>query len=139
MTEMSKAEWESLCDGCGRCCLNKFEDEDTGKIHFTDVACKLLDDKSCRCTNYKNRSKIVKDCIRLTPRIMSKMDCLPPTCGYRLVYEGKDLYSWHPLKSGRAESVHEAGISVRGRTVSEKGMSDEDMFRRLVTWPLRRK
>jgi uncharacterized cysteine cluster protein YcgN (CxxCxxCC family) len=138
LAQMSRAEWESLCDGCARCCLNKFEEEDTGKILFTDVACKLLDGKSCRCRDYPNRAKLVKDCVRLTPRNLPKMNCLPPTCAYRLVQEGKDLYSWHPLISGRAASVHEAGISVRGRTVSETGFSDEEMLERIVTWPKRR-
>lgn len=136
LTEMTRAEWESLCDGCGRCCLNKFEDQDSGRIHYTDVACKLLDLESCRCSSYENRTKFVKDCIVLTPKSMSRMNCLPATCAYRLLHEGRDLYEWHPLVSGRRASVHEAGISVRGRVVSEDGMSDEEMETRLVKWPM---
>jgi uncharacterized cysteine cluster protein YcgN (CxxCxxCC family) len=139
LTEMTPREWESLCDGCGRCCLNKFEEQETGKIHFTDVACKLLDLKSCRCSNYEDRTRIVKDCMVLTPKSMSKMNCLPATCAYRLLYEGRDLYEWHPLVSGRKASVHEAGISVRGRVVSEDGMSNDEMEARLVKWPMSRK
>lgn len=133
---MTKAEWESLCDGCARCCLNKYEDEDTKKIAYTDVACKLLDRQSCRCSDYKNRAKKVPDCIALTPSVMAEMNCLPPTCGYRLVHEGKDLYDWHPLISGDQASVHAAGISVRGRCVSEKGLTEEEISQRLVKWPL---
>ena len=139
LDEMTPTEWESLCDGCGRCCLNKFEDEDTGKVHYTDVACKLLDHDSGRCSNYAQRTRLVPDCIVLSAKNLPNMNCLPPTCGYRLVYEGKDLYWWHPLKSGDPETVHSAGISVRGRVVSEVGMSDDDMEQRLVRWPASRR
>ena len=135
LQEMSQAEWESLCDGCGRCCLNKFEDDD-GTIHYTDVSCKLLDSKSCQCKNYKNRKRIVKDCIVLKPKNLDKLNCLPPTCAYQRLNEGKDLHWWHPLVSGSRKTVHEAGISVRGRIVSEVGMSDEEMEEHIVTWPL---
>ena len=116
---MTAAEWESLCDGCGRCCLNKLEDIDTGRIEWTDVACRLLDGESCRCRNYKRR-RLVPDCVQLTPESVRALSWLPPTCAYRLVEEGRDLYWWHPLVSGDPESVHDAGISVRARTVSEK-------------------
>ncbi len=136
LSEMTPKQWESLCDGCGRCCLNKFEDTKTKKIFYSDVACQLLDTKSCRCSDYPNRTKKVPDCVVLSPRNLKKMNCLPPTCGYRLVAEGKDLYWWHPLKSGSAKSVHEAGISVRGRVISEIGLSDEEIEDRLVTWPM---
>lgn len=139
LTKMTRSEWESLCDGCGRCCLNKFENEETGKIYYTDVACKLLDLQSCRCSNYKQRTKIVKDCLVITPQNLPKMNCLPATCAYRLLYEGRDLYPWHPLISGNPRSVHDAGISVRGRVVSEVGMTDEDMEERLIKWPMSRK
>lgn len=135
LAEMSRSEWESLCDGCGRCCLNKYEDEDTGRIAYTDVACKLLDLESCQCSNYKHRTKHVKDCIVLTPAVMPKMNCLPPTCAYRRLEEGKDLAWWHPLVSGRQETVHEAGISVLGRAVSEEGLSERAISKRLVRWP----
>jgi len=119
LTEMSQSEWEALCDGCGKCCLNKLEYEDTGLIEQTNVACKLLDTHSCRCRDYPNRKKHVPDCIQLTPRKIKSMDWLPSTCGYRLVAAGKDLYWWHPLVSGDPETVHRAGISARGRVISE--------------------
>lgn len=135
LEEMSAAQWESLCDGCGRCCLNKLEDWDTGEIAWTDVRCTLLDGDSCRCTDYPNRRATVPDCIGLDAKAVRSIGWLPPTCGYRLVREGRDLYWWHPLVSGDPETVHLAGISVRGRTVSEDGMALEDFEARLVDWP----
>ena len=132
LAEMSQKEWESLCDGCGKCCVNKLEFEDTGKVVQTNVACKLLDTQSCRCSDYKNRKKLVPDCIRLTPKVVSKMDWLPDTCGYRLIDAGKDLYWWHPLVSGDVHTVHEAGISVRGRVISETGV--DDLEDHIVDW-----
>ncbi len=138
LAEMSEAEWESLCDGCARCCLNKLEEEDTGRIFFTDVGCRLLDAKSCRCRDYANRSKEVEDCVRLTPRNVTTLAWLPPTCAYRLVAEGRDLYWWHPLVSGDPESVHIAGVSVRGRVgASEDEVADEELEDRIVNWPMR--
>ena len=112
---MSSSEWESLCDGCGRCCLEKLEDEDNGKIYFTHVSCRLLDAGLCACKDYPNRQKKVPDCVRLTPENVRTLNWLPPSCGYRLVAEGHDLYWWHPLLSGDPNTVHEAGVSVRGR------------------------
>ena len=136
LSQMSQREWESLCDGCGRCCLNKLTDVDTGETVFTDVGCRLLDAKTCRCSDYAHRLSRVKDCVRLTPRNVKRLTWLPPTCGYRLVAEGKDLAWWHPLKSGRAETVHEAGISVRGRVAaSEKDVPDERLEDFIVSWP----
>jgi uncharacterized protein len=135
LDEMSAAEWESLCDGCGRCCLNKLEDIDTGRIEWTDVACKLLDGESCRCSNYKRRQKLVPDCVQLTPESVRSLSWLPPTCAYRLVEEGRDLYWWHPLVSGDPESVHDAGISVRAKTVSEKDFPIDELENRIVAWP----
>jgi uncharacterized cysteine cluster protein YcgN (CxxCxxCC family) len=139
LEQMTKPEWESLCDGCGRCCLNKYEDVDSGKIRYTDVSCKLLDTEKCRCSDYKNRQKKVPDCLALTPESMSEMNCLPRTCAYRLLHEGQDLPEWHPLVSGDPNTVHEAGISVRGRCISEKGLSETEIARRLVRWPMSRR
>jgi uncharacterized protein len=135
LAEMSEAQWESLCDGCGRCCLNKLEDMDTGDIYWTEVACRLLDDDSCRCSDYRNRQALVQDCVRLTPENVSGLRWLPPTCGYRLVDEGRDLYWWHPLVSGDRETVHYAGISVRGRTLSEALVPVRKFEEHLVSWP----
>lgn len=138
LPSLTAAEWESLCDGCGRCCLVKLEDEDTGAIHFTDVACKLLDAGTCRCSNYANRQAHVPDCIKLTTEIVDSVPWLPPTCAYRLVAEGRDLMWWHPLVSGRAETVHEAGISIRRRpTVSEADVPVDDLPDHIVSWPAR--
>lgn len=136
LAEMSDGEWESLCDGCGLCCLNKLEDWDTGEIVWTSIRCQLLDDESCRCKDYENRQATVPDCIRLTVKSVSEISWLPPTCAYRLVRDGEDLYWWHPLVSGDPETVHLAGISARGRTVSEEGIDVEDFEDYLVTWPL---
>lgn len=136
--EMTEAEWELLCDGCGRCCLNKLEDYDTGEIAWTDVACRLLDEESCRCRDYDNRRSLVPDCIQLTPDNTTKLTWLPPSCAYRLVGEGRDLYWWHHLVSGDRETVHQAGISVSGRTISEEGFPTAKLEERVVTWPGKR-
>lgn len=135
LAEMSDSEWESLCDGCARCCLMKLEDEDTGEIWYTDVACALLDSGACRCTDYENRTARMPDCVALTPAEIPAW--LPPTCGYRLVAEGRDLYWWHPLVSGDPQSVHQAGVSVRGRTVREGDVPEAELEDRIVDWPLR--
>ena len=132
---MSPVEWESLCDGCGRCCLNKLEDWDTGAIAWTDVACRLLDGGTCRCIRYEGRQAEVPDCIQLTPEEVRSISWLPPTCAYRLVAEGRDLYWWHPLLSGDPETVHTAGVSVRGRTVSEELVPEDELEERIVRWP----
>ncbi len=129
LEQMTKAEWESLCDGCGQCCLHKLQDEDTDEIYWTSVACTLLDDQSCRCRDYPDRRKTVPDCVFLTPQIVDEVDWLPVTCAYRLVAEGADLYWWHPLVSGSPETVHEAGVSVRGKvTAFDHDMQDDDDF-----------
>lgn len=136
LEEMSAAEWESLCDGCGRCCLIKLEDEDTGVVAYTDVACALLDAGTCRCRDYPGRQARVPDCIRLTPEAVRTIGWLPPTCGYRRVAEGRDLAPWHPLRSGRRDSVHRAGISVRGRVSGcETEVDADDLLDRIVDWP----
>ncbi len=132
---MSPVEWESLCDGCGRCCLVKLEDEDTGEILKTDIACKLFDAGTCRCADYPARQRKVDDCIKLTPEAARTLRWLPGTCAYRLLAEGKPLADWHPLVSGSAETVHTAGISVRGRTGgSERTVRLRDYVDHIVDW-----
>ncbi len=131
--DMTSAEWESLCDGCGRCCLNKLENEDTGEIFHTDVACRLLDPETCRCASYEDRKRYVPDCQILTHQNLKRYPWLPSTCAYRLLAEGKSLYWWHPLISGDPDTVHAAGISVRGRIVSER--ETDDLENHVVSWP----
>ena len=138
LEDMSTPEWESLCDGCGRCCLVKLEDEDSGEVHFTDLGCRLLDAKACRCRDYARRSRRVHDCVRLTPEAVRSLSWLPVTCAYRLVAEGRDLAWWHPLVSGNPETVHEAGISVRGRVkASETDLPQSEWPDRIAVWPNR--
>lgn len=136
LAEMSPAEWESLCDGCGLCCLNKLEEWESGDIYFTSVSCKLLDGQSCRCSSYQNRWDFVPDCVQLTRENVPEIAWLPPTCGYRLINEGRDLYWWHPLVSGDPETVHAAGISARGRTINETEIDIDDLEDYVVDWPL---
>jgi len=125
---MTPAEWESLCDGCGRCCAIKLEDEETGELFYTDIACRLFDDRTCRCGNYALRAKLVAGCVVLTPKTLPEIaHWMPTTCAYRLLHEGKPLQDWHPLVSGDPESVHAAGISLRGRVVPEYEV-DEDEY-----------
>jgi uncharacterized cysteine cluster protein YcgN (CxxCxxCC family) len=136
LSEMTKSEWESLCDGCARCCLSKIEDADTGVVHYTDVGCKLLDEQSCRCRDYGHRRRRVPDCLKITPRGAKTWTWLPLTCAYRLVAEGRPLYWWHPLVSGDRASVHAAGVSVRGRLAGLEGdFSDDELAHHLVRWP----
>jgi uncharacterized cysteine cluster protein YcgN (CxxCxxCC family) len=127
LDQLNREEWESLCDGCGKCCLHKLEDFDTGEVHPTNVACKLLSLKTARCTNYRGRRAFVPDCVRLTAGNVAKIDWLPSTCAYRLRAEGQPLADWHPLISGDPESVHRAGISIRGWTVSERDAGDDNL------------
>jgi uncharacterized protein len=138
LDEMTDAEWESLCDGCGRCCLNKLEEEGTDRTFYTDVGCRLLDGETCRCRDYAHRSEKVDDCVRLTPETLKTITWLPPSCAYVLLAEGKDLYWWHPLVSGDPETVHAAGVSVRGRVgANERDVPDEDLEDYIVSWPLK--
>ena len=134
LVQMTREEWESLCDGCGRCCLHKLEYADSGEVEYTNIACRLLDIGSCRCTNYENRRSFVPDCRALTPETVRATAWLPPSCAYRLLDEGKELAWWHPLVSGDPNTVHEAGISVRGRVVTEAKAGDEQDH--IVNWPL---
>jgi uncharacterized cysteine cluster protein YcgN (CxxCxxCC family) len=138
LEEMSASEWESLCDGCARCCLVKLEDEDSGQIHYTDLGCTLLDGRSCQCRDYPNRQKKVSDCVRLTPEAVRTLTWLPVTCAYRRLAEGRDLAWWHPLVSGSADTVHEAGVSVRGKiAASEDDVPMEDWPDHIARWPNR--
>lgn len=152
LVQMSHEEWESLCDGCGRCCLIKLIEDndenngenqgdrpaqsDDGEVHYTDVACRLLDLKTCRCSSYDCRTQLVPDCVALTPETIARIDWLPPTCGYRLVAEGRDLPWWHPLVSGTLQTVQDAGVSVRGRVLSEEHLGEDDIEGHIVSWPI---
>jgi uncharacterized cysteine cluster protein YcgN (CxxCxxCC family) len=123
LAQMSPREWEALCDGCGLCCLVRFEDEDTGEVVPTRVACRLFDSDKCRCTDYANRQKQVPDCVRLTPQNLDRLYWMPKSCAYRRLNEGRPLPAWHPLITGDPESVHRAGVSVRGQTISEASLA----------------
>ncbi|MCX7300270.1 MAG: YcgN family cysteine cluster protein [Rhodobacterales bacterium] len=137
LEKLNRAEWEAVCDGCGKCCLNKLEDEETGEVALTRVACRLLDDQSCRCAQYPNRHQFVPECIVLTPKtLVDNMYWLPLTCAYRLLYEGRPLYDWHPLVSGDPESVHDAGVSVRGMTIPEFAVDEDDWEDHIIEEPL---
>jgi uncharacterized protein len=129
LAEMNAAEWEGLCDGCALCCMHKLEDEETGEVFYTDVACRLLDVGSCRCTDYANRAKQVADCLVLSVDEPQHFDWLPDSCAYRRLANNKGLPEWHPLLTGDPGSVHEAGRSVRGRAVSETETDDYTVLR----------
>lgn len=134
LAQMTKREWESLCDGCGRCCLNKLEDEDTGEIYFTNVSCRLLDIEKCRCVDYENRKEKMPDCMILGIDNHAALEVMPSTCAYRLLQDNQPLPEWHPLVSGRAETVAEAGISVSGKVVSEEHIHYEQLPEHLINW-----
>ncbi|WP_026942066.1 YcgN family cysteine cluster protein [Hellea balneolensis] len=135
MAEMSPSEWESLCDNCGKCCCIRLEDDVTGDIYITDVACKLFDPATCRCTDYANRSKKVPDCVTLTKDNVDQLHWMPQTCAYRLVAEGKDLPEYHHLVSGSRKAIHEVGMSVQDAVTSEVFVSEDEQATRIVIWP----
>jgi uncharacterized cysteine cluster protein YcgN (CxxCxxCC family) len=143
LDEMTPAEWESLCDGCGRCCLKKLEHESSRKVAYTDVACRLLDRDRCRCKRYSARVELVPDCVELTAVNIQEIPWLPSTCAYRRLADGQPLEWWHPLVSGDRKTVHEAGISVRGRVTSETDVHPDEIEERVIRWvktaPLRRR
>jgi uncharacterized cysteine cluster protein YcgN (CxxCxxCC family) len=132
LDEMTPSEWESLCDGCARCCLIKLEDEDTGKIHLTRLTCSMLTVRTCRCSNYPERFDLMPDCINIDVAKVRELSWLPQTCGYRVVEEGRDLAWWHPLVSGTPETVHQAGISVRSFAMNEKRVKEENYVRYII-------
>ncbi|MEH6616752.1 MAG: YcgN family cysteine cluster protein [Porticoccus sp.] len=132
--EMSQAEWEMLCDGCAKCCLHKLEDQDTGEIFYTEVACELLDDHSCQCRDYDHRFSKVIDCLKLTPENLPEQGWLPSTCAYRLLLNGEPLPHWHPLVSGDSQSVHKEGMSVRGQVLTEKSVHEDDLEDHIIHW-----
>lgn len=133
LDRMTAEQWESLCDGCGRCCLHKLRDDETDAISHTNVACRLLDTDTCRCTDYARRRERVPDCVTLTPADLATIDWLPPSCAYRLLAEGKDLRPWHPLVSGDPATVHRSGASVSGRAVDERRAGP--LEHHVVEWP----
>ncbi len=135
LDQMTEVEWESLCDGCGRCCLHKLRDDETGALEFTNVACRLLDTHSCACSDYANRSREVPDCISLTSAALTEIDWLPPSCAYRLIADGKPLPDWHPLITGDAGSTFKAGASVSDRVISEDDAGP--LEHHIVDWPSR--
>ena len=136
MSKLSQKEWEALCDGCGKCCLNKLEDEDTGEVALTRVACRLLDDATCLCSQYEIRHQFVPECIVLRPgNIEQNLYWMPETCAYKRVWNKQSLPDWHPLVTGDPETVHAAGVSMQGRTVSEFDISDEDWEDHIIEEP----
>ena len=134
LSEMETAEWESLCDGCARCCLQKLEHEDSSLISYTHIACRYLDQNDCKCTKYQNRHQLVPQCVWLKPEDLKEFHWLPSSCAYRLLYEGKDLHWWHPLVSGRPETVVEAGISVSGKVISEEYIHEDEWQEHIINW-----
>jgi len=133
LAEMTPQQWESLCDGCGRCCLNKLRDEETEALAWTTVSCRLLDTQTCQCSDYANRFRKVPDCVSLTPELVAEIDWLPPSCAYRLIDEGKDLPPWHPLVSGTPDTVHTSGASVQNRATSERRAGPLEDY--ITDWP----
>jgi uncharacterized cysteine cluster protein YcgN (CxxCxxCC family) len=134
LTEMSLEEWESLCDRCGKCCVLKIEDADTGEVHYTDVACRLLDCGNATCTDYPNRKTFVPDCITLSPQNLETLTWMPDSCAYRIIADGGDLPAWHPLVSGDPKAAKPAGATVAGRVFPEDSVDESDMIDHITTW-----
>lgn len=134
LDELTTQQWESLCDGCAKCCLHKLEDEDSGEIFFTKVRCQYLNEENCRCSDYPRRSILMPNCIALRPDEVAAYDWLPSTCAYRLRANGEPLPQWHPLVSGNPESVHQAGISIRGRSVSDEYVHPDGYEEHIIHW-----
>ena len=132
LKQMTKYEWESLCDGCGKCCLHKLEDIDTGEVSISNVACSFLDEETCNCKDYSNREKNVPDCISLDLKNIKKLQWLPETCAYRLIDEGKSLYNWHHLISGSKSTIHEYGMSVRDYSINESKLNNAEEY--ILEW-----
>lgn len=136
LDQMTPAEWESLCDGCGQCCVMQLENEETNQLFFTDVACRLFDAGTCRCTSYEDRQTHVPSCMVMSPENVTECaEFAPPTCAYKLLVEGQDLYDWHPLISGNPQSVHQAGISVRNKVTSEVDVDLDNLEDRIIDFP----
>ncbi|WP_417514974.1 YcgN family cysteine cluster protein [Marinobacter sp.] len=136
LNEMTPQEWESLCDGCGKCCLNKLEDEDTGEVYHTDLVCRYMNTDTCRCTVYPERLQKVPGCTVLTPDTAKDYHWLPYTCAYRTLAEGRPLADWHPLRSGNPDSVHEAGVSIRHKVILEDQVAEDDWEEHIIHWVL---
>jgi hypothetical protein len=144
LEEMNRQEWESVCDGCAKCCLHKFIDEDslsaengTEQLHYSNIVCSLLNTKTCNCTQYDKRSELVPDCVTLTKANLDNIDFMPPSCSYRRLREGRGLPSWHPLlNGGKKSAMHKAGMSVRGKTVFDRDVDMQDFENYIVIWPL---
>lgn len=134
LAELSPSQWEALCDGCGRCCLHKLLDEDSGELLYTRIRCRYLDGQTCRCSDYPNRLALAADCVSVSPQAVEGMSWLPSTCAYRLRARGEPLPWWHPLVSGDPASVHRAGISVAGRSISEEYVHPEGYDEHIVHW-----
>ncbi len=134
LDQLSEDQWESLCDHCGRCCLHKLEDMDTGEVFFTDVACQYMDEETCSCPHYQQRQQLVPECLSIKPDWGEKFNWLPSTCAYRLLYEGKPLPDWHPLISGDEQSVHLAGISIRGRNFRDNEVDEHEIDEHVIDW-----
>ena len=135
LDRFSSEEWEALCDGCGKCCLHKLEDEDDGTVYFTDIACELLDSATCRCRDYDHRHQRMADCVALAPERLAELYWLPPTCAYRLLAQGQPLPPWHPLRCGDPDRLHREGRSVAGRVVYPDQVDDEAWQNHIIDWP----